>query len=77
MEQIEIRISRYYRILVFQTKFNWQYQIYDFIIYTSIATWWPIPVFPLDAKKEQICKIMFGGFAVKNQLCIKKSGNFW
>ena len=33
-------------------------------------------MFPLNAKKVQICKIMFGGFAVKNQLCIKKVWQF-
>ena len=34
-------------------------------------------VFPLNAKKVRICEIMSGGFAVKIQQCVKKSGGFW
>ena len=33
-------------------------------------------VFPLNAKKERICEIMSGGFAVKIQQCIKKVRRF-
>ena len=33
-------------------------------------------MFPLNAKKVQICKIMFHGFAVKIQQCVKKVGSF-
>ena len=29
--------------------------------------------FPINAKKVRICEIMSGGFAVKNQQCVKKS----
>ena len=36
-----------------------------------------IPLFPLNAKKVRICEIMSGGFAVKIQQCVKKSGYFW
>ena len=36
-----------------------------------------LALFPLIAKKMRICEIMSGGFAVKIQQCVKKSGGFW
>ena len=33
-------------------------------------------MFLLNAKKVQICKIMFGRLSVKIQQCVKKSGGF-
>ena len=33
--------------------------------------------FTLNAKKVRICEIMSGGFTVKIQQCVKKSGSFW
>ena len=32
---------------------------------------------PFKRKKVRICEIMSGGFAVKIQQCVKKSGGFW
>ena len=34
-------------------------------------------VLPLHAKKVQIQEIVPGGFAVRIQQCVKKSGGFW
>ena len=36
-----------------------------------------VKVFPLHSKKLRICEILSGGFAVKIQQCVKKSGGFW
>ena len=40
------------------------------------TSWESLPVFPLNAKKVQICEIMSNGFAVKIQQCIKKVQQF-